>query len=163
MNHLYVYIYPFFFGFSSHLSHHRALIRVPWAIWWILVSYLFYEVKLVSQSGPSLCDPMGCRLPGSSVPGILQARILGCAAVPFSRGSSRPRDRTLVSCIVRWILYRWAIREAPIYFTHRINSICMSVPVFQFTPLSASHGVHTFILYFCSSNRIIYTIFLGST
>ena len=54
-----------------------------------------------------LCDPMDCSPPGSSVHGILQARILECVAIPFSRGSSRPRDRTLVSCIScigKWIL-----------------------------------------------------------
>ena len=47
-----------------------------------------------------------CSLPGSSVHGILQARILEWVAVPFSRGSSRPRDRTpvsYISCIGRWV------------------------------------------------------------
>ena len=46
-----------------------------------------YEV-LVVQSCPTLCDPMGCKLPGSSVHGILQARILEFVAIPFSRESS---------------------------------------------------------------------------
>ena len=45
-----------------------------------------------------LCDPMDCSSPGSFVHGILQARILEWVATPFSRGSSRPRDPTLVSC-----------------------------------------------------------------
>ena len=53
----------------------------------------------VAQSCPALCDPMDCSPPGSSVHGILQARVLEWAAVPFSRGSSRPRDRTRVSYI----------------------------------------------------------------
>jgi len=44
-------------------------------------------------------DPMDCSLPGSSVPGILQARRLERVAIPFSRGSSRPRDQTRASCI----------------------------------------------------------------
>ena len=44
-------------------------------------------------------DPMDCSLPGSSVPGILQARILEWVAIPFSRGSSWPRDQTHVSCV----------------------------------------------------------------
>jgi len=39
------------------------------------------------------------RPPGSSVHGILQARILECIAIPFFRGSSQPRDQTQVSCI----------------------------------------------------------------
>ena len=43
---------------------------------------------LVAQSCPTLCDPMDCNLPGSSVHEILQARILERVAIPFSRGSS---------------------------------------------------------------------------
>ena len=52
------------------------------------------EMKvLVTQSCPTLCDPMDCSLPGSSVHGILQARILEWVAFLFSRGSSQqPRD-----------------------------------------------------------------------
>ena len=45
------------------------------------------------------CDAMDCSPPGSSVHGILQARILEWVAIPFSRGSLQPRDRTHVSCI----------------------------------------------------------------
>ena len=59
------------------------------------------EVKvLVAQSCLTFCDPMDYSLPGSSVQGILQARILEWVAFPFSRGSSQPRDRTHVSRIV---------------------------------------------------------------
>ena len=50
---------------------------------------------LVAQSCPTLCDPVDCSLPGSSVRGIFQARILEWAAIYFSRGSSRPRDWTM--------------------------------------------------------------------
>ena len=53
----------------------------------------------VAQSCPTLCDPMDCNLPGSSIHGILQARILEWVAIAFSRGSSSPRDRTQVSRI----------------------------------------------------------------
>ena len=42
MNQLYIYTYPLFFGFPSHLGHHSALSRVPWAIQYVLISYLFY-------------------------------------------------------------------------------------------------------------------------
>ena len=49
------------------------------------------------QSCPTLCFCMDCSLPGSSVHGILQARILGWVAMPSYRGSSWPRDRTQVS------------------------------------------------------------------
>ena len=51
-------------------------------------------------------------LPGSSVHGILQARILEWVAVSLSRGTSRPRDQTQASCIGKWVLYHWATREA---------------------------------------------------
>ena len=53
----------------------------------------------VTQSGPTLCDPMGCSLPGSPVHGIFQARVLEWVAISFFRGSSRPRDQTWVSRI----------------------------------------------------------------
>ena len=54
-------------------------------------------------------------LPGSSVHGILQARILEWVAVPFSRGSSQPRDQTQVSCIASGFFTVWATREAQEY------------------------------------------------
>ena len=53
----------------------------------------------VTQLCSTLCDLMDYSLPGSSVHGILQARLLGWVAVPFSRRSSRPRDQTWVSHI----------------------------------------------------------------
>ena len=64
------------------------------------------------QSCLPLCDPVDRRLPWS-VHGILQARILEWVAMPFSRRSSQPRDRTCVSCITgRWFFTIWATREA---------------------------------------------------
>ena len=51
-------------------------------------------ITIVAQSCPTLCDPMDCSLPGSSLHGILQARVLEWVAISFSRGSSQPRDRT---------------------------------------------------------------------
>ena len=54
------------------------------------------KVKVI-QLCPTLCDSMDYSLPGSSVCGILQARILEWAAIPFSRGSSQPKDQTQVS------------------------------------------------------------------
>ena len=56
------------------------------------------------QSCLTHCDPMDCSPPGSSVHGILQARILEWVAMPSSRGPSRPRDRISI-CIVRQVLY----------------------------------------------------------
>ena len=66
----------------------------------------------VIQSCLTRCDPVDCNPPGSSVPGILWARILKWVAISFSRDSSQTRDWTYVSCISRWILYHWATREA---------------------------------------------------
>ena len=51
----------------------------------------------VAQSCLTLCDPMVCSLPGSSVHGILQARVLEWVAISFSGGSSQPRDQTLIA------------------------------------------------------------------
>ena len=58
-----------------------------------------YVCVLVSQACLTLCDPMDCSPPGLSVHEILQARILEWVVIPFSRGSSWPRDQTRVSCI----------------------------------------------------------------
>ena len=65
----------------------------------------------VAQSCPTLCDPMDCSLPGSSIHGIFQARVLEWVAISFSRGSSRPKDRTRVSRIVGRCFVIWATRE----------------------------------------------------
>ena len=60
----------------------------------------------------NFCDPMNCNLPGSSVHGILQARILQWVAISFSRGSSWPRDGTRVSSMAGRRFTIWAPREA---------------------------------------------------
>ena len=73
-----------------------------------------WKVKvLVTQSCPTLCDPMDCSPPGSSVHGILQARILEWFSISFSRGFSWSRDWTQVSCIAGRFFTIWAIWEAP--------------------------------------------------
>ena len=74
------------------------------------VTQMFFRVCMCARakSCPTLCDPMGCSSPGSSVHGILQARILEWVAMSSPRGSSQPRDLTCVSfisCIGRQILY----------------------------------------------------------
>ena len=68
------------------------------------------KVKLLSRF--QLCDPVDCSLPGSSVHGILQARLLEWVAISFSRGSSWPRDWTYVSRIAGRRFNLWATREA---------------------------------------------------
>ena len=106
-------------------------------LWAVIISYAFiphplkltWELKLTwfqgswftcvktqrkgkSLSCPTLCDPMDCSLPGFSVHGIFQARVLEWVAISFSRGSSWPRDRTRVSHIVGRYFTHWATREA---------------------------------------------------
>ena len=53
----------------------------------------------ITKSCPTLCDAMDYSQLGSSIHGIFQVRILGWVAISFSRGSSRPRDRTWFSCV----------------------------------------------------------------
>ena len=65
----------------------------------------------VAQSCPTLCDPMDCNLPGSSIRGILQARVLEWVAISFPRRSSQPRDRTWVSHIAGRCFNIWATKE----------------------------------------------------
>ena len=83
----------------------------------------FYESESeseVAQLYPTLCDPVDCSLPGSSICGALQARILEWVAISFSRGSSRPRDRTQVSLIAGRRFTLWATRAL-------IYNICFSL------------------------------------
>ena len=68
--------------------------------WWVKV--------LVAQSCPTLCDLMDCSLPGFSIYGILQTRILEWIVIFFSRRSSQPRDQTQVSCIASGFFTIWA-------------------------------------------------------
>ena len=72
-------------------------------------SHMLY---LVSQSYLTLCCPMDCSPLDSSVHGISQARILEWVAMPSSRGSSRPRDQTQLSCIAGRFFTDGATREA---------------------------------------------------
>ena len=87
----------------------------------------------------TLCNPTDCSPPSSSACRIFQARMLEWVAISYSRGSSRPRDWTHISCIScfgRWILYHcvtWEAQEVAgwmiktkYYFNH--PKICFSVP-----------------------------------
>ena len=71
----------------------------------------------------TLCHPMDYSPPGSSVHGVLQTRILEWVAIPFSRGSSRPRDRTSVSCI--FCMGRW-VDSLPLVPTEKLSMIYSS-------------------------------------
>ena len=78
------------------------------------ITYMFLKVKvLVSQLCLTLCRPKDYSAPGSTVHGILQVRILKWAAVPFSRGSSPPRDWTQVSCSAGRFFYHLSHQGSP--------------------------------------------------
>ena len=94
------------------------------------------------QSCPTLCDPMDCSLPGSSVLGILQERVLEWAAVPSSRGSSQGLNLHLLHLLnCQRILYRWATGEAlgPLWGCLCVNP---SAPVGHFPCTEGTAAFH---------------------
>ena len=94
------------YGFSKPLGHISVAS--------LIIGNYFIQRKvevLVPQSYPTLCDPLDCSPPGSSVHGFLKARILEWIAIPFSRESSRLRDGTQVSCIAARFFTVWATSE----------------------------------------------------
>ena len=106
-------------------------VEKPWfRPWWLVKSLKTFYMYSLNPNGSvgficakllshvRLCDPMDCSPPGSSVHGILQARILEWVATLFSRGSSWP-DWTQVSC-GRWILYHLSHQGS--FFQLRWNS-----------------------------------------
>ena len=92
-----------------------------------------------SQLGSTLCDPMDCNLPDSSVHGIFQARLLEWVAISSSRGFSRLRDQTHVSYIGRQILYQLHHMGSPYIYMPVYKYICMYVR--YICPLHGSHLV----------------------
>ena len=98
--------------------------KVPSCIFMADRSFLFVKSES-AQSCLTLLDPMDCSPPGSSVHGILQARILEWVAIPFSRRSSQPRDQTQVSRIYFycWVIFHYrdepysSIHLGPIFLT----------------------------------------------
>ena len=76
-------------------------------------SFKIYQwTSEAAQSCPTPCNPMDCSLPGSSIHGIFQARVLEWVALSLSRISSRPKDQTQVSCIAGRQFAVWATGEA---------------------------------------------------
>ena len=92
----------------------------------------------VTQSCLTLCDPMDYSPPGSSVPEVLQARILEWVAISFSRGSSQPRDQTWVSCTAGQLFTLWATREAYGINLNPSNSLSHMLPLRVCSPVSSS-------------------------
>ena len=119
---------------SRRSSQPRAWIHVSSSFWWFQMFLGLWEhhsklrscPPLVAQLCPTRCNPLDCSPLGSSDHGILQARILEWVSIPFSRGSSQPRDRThdfSVSCITGRFLPRfWTSREAT-------NPLCSDIKI----------------------------------
>ena len=85
----------------------RNVTSLSWGIYGILCMH----AKSL-QLWPTLCNPVDCSPSGSSVQGAFQARILEWVAISYSRGSSRPIDRTWVSCTTGGFFTVWATKEA---------------------------------------------------
>ena len=114
--------------------------------------FIFFEAKIVyydivyiklkvKWSHSVMSDslwPMDCSLPGSSVHGIFQARILEWVAISFSRGSSQPRDRTWVSCIAGGFFRREAsaMLKVKVKSLNRVQLFVTPWTVAYQTPLS---------------------------
>ena len=117
-----------------------------------LISVDFLSVCLCAQSCLTLCSPMNCSPPGSSVHGNFQARILEWVAISFSRGSSQPRDRTCVSCLCLKLAGRfftatdlwslWLFLQSPWFFfswlTFQFSWVTQLCPTFV-TPWRAAY------------------------
>ena len=100
--------------FKSQIYHLLSVVKRKWK-----------SVKvLITQSCPTLCNPMNYSPPGSFVHGIPQARILEWVAIPFSRGSSWLRERSQVSCIEDKLFTIWATKEC----------VCMRAKSLQLCP-----------------------------
>ena len=104
-----------------------------WGCIYLSIYSVCVSTKLL-QSCQTVCDPLDWSPSGSSVHGILQARILEWVTMPSSRGSSWPRDWTrfsCISCIGRWVLYH----------KHHPGSPYIQYILYQFSSVQFSHSV----------------------
>ena len=128
---------------------------------------------LVTQSclTLTLCDNTDCSPQSSSVHGILQARILEWIVIPFSKGSSWPRDQTQVSCIAGRFFTIWATREAQFegnlafispFFFFPASPPSWTLITFMFDHLLLSHKSQRLCLSFSKSFFLLYPVFIVS-
>ena len=106
--------FPFKIRNKVRMSRHQlhlCILELGWGFPLLPLPFNTESENEVAQSCPTLCDPIDCSLPGSSLHGILQARVLEWVAISFSRGSSQPRDWTWVSRIPGRFFNVWATRE----------------------------------------------------
>ena len=118
-----VLVLPFFFPLSNFGGKQSILFQ-----WWC------FSHSVVFNS----CNPTDYSLPGSSVDGIFQARILEWVAGSFSRGSPQPRDWTrisYISCIAGGSFTDWATREAHFFFITIWDTTFMS----EYLSIDSSH------------------------
>ena len=124
----------YFFKFCFQQCNMMWLSSCHWDLHYL--GFTVIPCVLCAQLHPTLCDPMNCSLPGSSVHRISQARIPEWVAISYSRGSSQLKDWIRILCTGRWILYHWVAGEALyacrrwvfiflfVWWISRINSFC---------------------------------------
>ena len=104
--------------FFTHMENSQHLVgwgtsSVLWfAVWFGSLVATWFGSSLVATSCPTLCNPMDCSPPRSSIHGISQARILQWVAIAFSKGSSWTRGQTQDSCTAGRFFMDWLTREA---------------------------------------------------
>ena len=125
---------------SSPISRSFMLITSARSLWSWKTAYsqfqgirvwisLYVCVCSVAQLCLTLCDPMDCSLPGTSVYGLLQANILEWVAISLTNGSSCPRDRTRNSCISSF--GRWTSLWGQYSACHKVELGVTSINTFQ--------------------------------
>ena len=132
-----------------------------WSLWFLC--FCWHSVNkcvLVAQLCLTLCNPMDYSQPGLYVHGTLEARILDWVAIPFSRGSSWPRDLTWVSCIAGRFFAIWATRQWVLLFLLLILS-SVRLGCLRFLMLPDVHLYHCFplITAFAVSHRLWLLVF----
>ena len=94
-----------------------------------------------AKSGPTLCNPMDCSLPGSFVHSIPQLRILEWVAISFSRGSTLLRDQTCVLCFLHWQADSLALCHLLLLLLNRFSRVRLCDPTDGSPPGSAVPGI----------------------
>ena len=142
-------------GNNKKHSTHKPL-KVWHFCWLTLQQCLFSKIGnqavlcVYTQLCLTRCDPMVCSLSGSSVHGILQARILEWVAISFSRGSSWPRNQTQVSCIAGRFFNNRVMRKALNNGIHVPFSILVSSGYMPRSGIAGSYGgfIRSFFFFF---------------
>ena len=119
--------------YASLCMHALLWLHACMCVFHICWKCMCVSVCLVTQLYPTVCDPMDCRPPSSSVHEILQAKILEWVAISFSRGSSWPRVQIQISYITGRFFTMWATRKAHLIsyqkeFTHGYFNGLLSYP-----------------------------------